>query len=128
MKDRTMLQFDYEEVRDRAITGVLGECAGPAGWWSIAIVLDDRALLLRVDDNTDELAVYHEAAPRPKDGWVPVPDIADVIGARLGWCWVGRNYLGYLDMLTLSLSGLEPSLCFVGMASTVKISRIARAA
>ncbi|RYD62414.1 MAG: hypothetical protein EOP83_14660 [Verrucomicrobiaceae bacterium] len=125
MNDRTMLQFDYEEVHDLAVTNVLGECAGLAGWWSIAIVLGVQALVIRVDRDTDELSVSLEPAPT-SGGWITVPELLDAIGASLGWCWVGRNYLGYLDMFTLSLSGLEPQLCFVGEASGVNISRIAR--
>jgi hypothetical protein len=126
MNDRTMLQFDYEEVNGLTVTNVLGECAGLAGWWSIAVIVGAQALIIRVDQDTDELSVSLE--PAPTDGWMPVPELLYAIGASLGWCWVGRNYLGYLDMFTLSLSGLQPQLCFVGEASGVSISRIANVA
>jgi hypothetical protein len=124
MIDRTMLQFDYDEAHGRRTTAVLGRREGAAGWQEIAVVIKGHALMLRVDPDTDELAVELEAAPETTDGWLAVADLSDFVGSELGWCWVGRNYLGYLDMFTLSFFGLEPQVCFVGEAATIRIRRI----
>lgn len=127
MADRTMLLFDYEKARAQVVTAVLGLEDGPAGWQSIAIVTSERAILIRLDADTDELTVSSEPAPDVGKGWSPIDALASAIRSELGWCWVGRNYLGYLDMFTLSFSGLEPQVCFVGEASNVTVRRIAAA-
>jgi len=124
MVDRTMLQFDYDQAHGHAAIAVLGRRDGAVGWQSIAIVIDDRALMLRVHPDTDEIAVALEAAPDVHSGWLAVTELSDFVGSVVGWCWVGRNYLGYLDMFTLSFSGLVPQVCFTGEAATITIRRI----
>ncbi|MFV0624284.1 DUF6334 family protein [Sphingomonas sp. ac-8] len=124
MADRTMLQFDYDKAHGQVATAVLGRRDGAAGWHGVAVVIEDRALVLRVDADTDEIAVELEAAPDVNSGWQAVAELSDFVGSELGWCWVGRNYRGYLDMFTLSFSGLEPQLCFTGEAATISIRRI----
>ncbi|WP_419724227.1 DUF6334 family protein [Sphingomonas sp. HT-1] len=124
MADRTMLQFDYEEVHGRTVSGVVGRRDGPAGWDSIALVVEHRAVVLRVDPDTDEVVVTLEDASDLASGWIEVAEIADAIGSTLGWCWIGRNYRGYLDMFTLSSSGIDPQICFLGEASTLTIKHI----
>jgi hypothetical protein len=124
MTDRTMLQFDYEEVHGRTVSAVVGRRDGPAGWVSIAIVIENRAVVLRVDPNTDEVVVDLEDASDLASDWVEVAEIAHAIGSELGWCWIGRNYLGYLDMFTLSFRGIDPQICFIGEASTITIKHI----
>lgn len=128
MANRTMLQFDYEDALGQTVTALLGKRDGPAGWMSIAVVIGERALLLQVDPDTDEISVGLEDAPNSKDGWVSVPGLDYAIGSALGWCWIGRNYLGYLDMLTLSFSGLDPQVCFICEAASLNIRRIGPAA
>ena len=124
MADRTMFQFDYDDVHGQVVTAVLGRRDGAAGWQDVAVVIGERALVLRVDPDTDEIAVELEAGPKANSGWLAVAELSDFVGSELGWCWVGRNYRGYLDMFTLSFSGLEPQVCFIGEAATVSISRI----
>jgi hypothetical protein len=124
MSNRTMLQFDYDEAHGQVVTAVLGRRDGAAGWQDVAVVIGDRALVLRVDADTDEIAVELGAAPDVKSDWQAVPELSDLVGSELGWCWVGRNYRGYLDMFTLSFSRLEPQLCFTGEAATISIRRI----
>ncbi len=124
MADRTMLQFDYEEVHGRTVSGVVGRRDGPAGWDSIAFVVEHRAVVLRVDPDTDEVVVTLEDASDLASGWIEVAEVADAIGSTLGWCWIGRNYRGYLDMFTLSFSGIDPQICFLGEASTLTIKHI----
>lgn len=124
MANRTMLQFDYEEVHGRTVSGVMGRRDGPAGWDSIAFEIEDRAIVLRVDPDTDEVVVTLDQVPDLASGWIEVPELADAIGSALGWSWIGRNYRGYLDMFTLSFSGIDPQICFLGEASTLKIKHI----
>jgi len=127
MAERTMLQFDYEEAHGHVATAVLGRRDGAAGWQAVAVVINDRALMLRVDKDTDEIAVELGAAPNEDSGWQAIAELSDFVGSELGWCWVGRNYRGYLDMFTLSFSGLEPQLCFTSEAAVITIRRILRA-
>lgn len=127
MSDRTMLQFDYEVVDGKVVTAVLGFSDVLLGWESIAIVTSEGALLIRVDQDTDELMVNLEPAPDEGKLWHPVPDLASAVGLKLGWCWVGRNYRGYLDMFTVSFSDLDPQVCFIGEASQIRIKQIVTA-
>lgn len=123
MAYHTMLRFDYDEVHGQIATALLGRRDGAAGWRDVAVVLGDRAVMVRVDVDTDEIAVELEVAPGVDDGWQAIPELSDYVGTELGWCWLGRNYRGYLDMFTLSFSGLEPQVCFVGEAAIVSIKR-----
>lgn len=124
MADRTMLQFNYDDAHGQMATAVLGRRDGAAGWQDVAVAIGDRALMLRVDPDTDELAVELAATPEVNSDWLAVAELSDFVGSELGWCWVGRNYRGYLDMFTLSFSGLEPQLCFTSEAATISIRRI----
>jgi len=124
MGDRTMLQFDYEEVHGQTVTKVLGRRDRPAGWESIALIVEDRAVVLRVDPDTDELIVTLEDASHLASHRAEVEELSEFVGSALGWCWIGRNYRGYLDMFTLSFSGIEPQICFVGEASMLTIRHI----
>ena len=124
MADRTMLQFDYEEVLGRTVTAVLGSTDGSARWTSVAIVFNELALILEVNTDTDEISVNLRAAPTESRAWVPVAGLGYAVGSPLGWCWMGRNYLGYLDMFTLSFDALQPQVCFVGEASRLTIRAI----
>lgn len=124
MADRKMLQFDYEDVHERTVSGVVGRRDGPTGWNSIAFVIENRAVVLRADPNTDEVVVTLEDASNLQSDWIEVAETAVAVGSALGWCWIGRNYRGYLDMFTLSFSGIDPQICFLGEASTRTIKHI----
>lgn len=128
MADHTMLQFDYDEVHGQIATALVGRRDGAAGWQDVAVVIRDRAVMLRVDVDTDEIAVKLEVAPDVDDGWQAIPELSNYVGTELGWCWVGRNYRGYLDMFTLSFSGLTPQVCFIVEAATISVRRIQPAA
>jgi hypothetical protein len=123
MTDQTMLQFDYETVEGETVTAVLGQADGKGSWWSVAILLGSRALVLRVDEDSDQISVALEAPPEGAD-WTPLEQMQVAIGSALGWCWIGRNYRGYLDMFTVSFSGLEPQFLFIGMASALKLRHV----
>ncbi|WP_172274680.1 DUF6334 family protein [Caulobacter sp. RHG1] len=119
-----MLQFDYEAIDGEAITAVVGRADGVDGRWSVvSIVLGARALVLRVDPDSDEISATLEAAPGGAE-WIPIAPMQAVVGTALGWCWVGRNYRGYLDTFILSCSDLEPQFLFIGMASAIHLRRI----
>jgi hypothetical protein len=127
MVDQTMLQFDYDLARGRVVTAVLGSDAGSGALDSLAVVTAESALVLRVHPDTDELIVDFEPAPVLGGQWRAVDELSSIKGSELGWCWVGRNYLGYLDMFTLSFSGLDPQYCFMGEASNITIRRLSPA-
>lgn len=123
MTDQTMLQFDYEMIEGETVTAVLGQADGNGNWWSVAILLGSRALVLRVDADSDQISVVLEVAPEGAD-WPPVEPMRLAVGSTLGWCWIGRNYRGYLDMFAVSFSDLEPQFLFISMASALKLHRV----
>jgi hypothetical protein len=122
MQDRTMLQFDYEDAEGAIITAVLGEPQGRS-WWRIAVQLGERMLLLNVDEDTDQIEATLEPAAVGGD-WRPVDALGSIVGRSLGWCWVGRNSQGYLDMFCLGFDGIEPEVLFLAEASTIRLKRI----
>lgn len=88
-----MLQFDYDEVHGQTVTGIVGSRCESGRWEAIAVLVEDRSVVLRVDPATDEVIVTLEQA-RDANGWDAVTEIPDVAGSELGWCWVGRNFRG----------------------------------
>ena len=119
----TMLQFDYDTVDGETVTAVLGQPEDDRSWRSVAIVIGSRALVLSVDNDSDQIFVDLKASPDGPE-WVAVEPMKMAVGSLLGWCWIGRNYRGYLDMFTVSFSDLEPQFLFFGMASTLHLRRI----
>jgi hypothetical protein len=128
--DFAMLRFDWEAALDREIVAVRGLeerviSDGGLTWTSIAFDLADAVVVLRVDEDTDQIIVTLEAI-EPTDGgtqWVSVAALHSVVGRRFGWCWVSCNSQGYLDAFTVSVDGIEPNLMFVGVASTLECRR-----
>jgi len=126
MTGREMLQFDWEEVEGEAISSVVGHFENsPEGagvrLWSIAFVLTSGAVILSVDNDSDEITVRRE--PSVAGGgqpWLEVEALSGLIGRKLGWCWIGRSYRGYLDTFTLALDGVDPSFMFVAEASALQ--------
>ena len=121
----SMLQFDWSLVEDRTIAAIYGEHHAGHGWWSIAICVGDRAVILRVDEDTDQIIVTYEFQPQPGEVWKPIAYFDDWIGKRLSWCWVSRNSQGYLDMFTISLSDIDPAFAFVAAASSLTCRKLA---
>lgn len=127
--DRTMLRFDWEEVLGSTVEAVTAAAArathdGNLICDEIAIIVAGRAVVLRVDDETDEVIVSLESS----DGfgaWPPLAQFREMVGQPLGWCWAGRNYLGYLDTFLLAVDGIDPNYVFTGMASSLNCGRIA---
>lgn len=118
----SVLQFDWEAVAHGSISAVLGRneralADGSLAWDALAFVIGDRAVVLKVNADTDEILVAHEATPKPDD-WQAVAPLADVIGKPLGWSWVGFNHRGYPDSFGLALGdvvpdALQPRLMFL---------------
>lgn len=125
----TMLQFDWEEVDGAAVSAVIakGESRlndGALICDEIAFMLGGRAVVLRVNPDTDEVTVSLEVLEVNKIGWRPLDQLKEIVSHELGWCWEGRDYRGYLDTFTLAFNGIQPAYCFVGVASTLHISQL----
>jgi len=119
-----MLRFDWSAVEGQVITAVFGEHDVGHSWWAIAICIGCSAVVLRVNEDTDEIIVTHEPRPQPGADWKPVTGFEDWIGKHLSWCWVSRNSQGYLDMFTVALSDIGPSFAFVAAASSLTCRRL----
>lgn len=125
----TMLQFDWDEVDGELIAAVVAKGArglsdGSLSCDEVAFVLGERAVVLRVNDDTDEVIVSLESIKAEASDWKPLDQIGEIVSHRIGWCWIGRNYLGYLDMFTIAVDGLDPAYSFIGIASTLQCTRI----
>lgn len=123
-----MLQFDWEDVDGQPILGIVGRSSNPLDdgvmrWTAIAFIMGDQAVIITVDSDTDELCVGLDAPPTG-DTWAPIEQLADNLGKELGWCWIGRNYRGYLDSFTVAFSGIDPECTFIGLGTTIVIKRL----
>ncbi|MDO9338618.1 MAG: DUF6334 family protein [Caulobacter sp.] len=117
-----MLQFDYQDAGGGVITAVFGEPQG-RNWWRVAIHIGERMLLLSVDEDTDQIEATLEPVAVGGD-WRPIHALDPIVGRSLGWCWVGRNSQGYLDMFSLGFDGIEPEVLFLAEASALRLKRI----
>jgi hypothetical protein len=130
MTERTMLQFDWELVEEQTVSGVLGQSAGMTNdgnsrWWAVAFVLGETAVILRVDEDTDEIIVSHETLTDEVEmPWRAIVGLAEVVGRKLGWCWICRNYRGYLDGFIMSFEGIEPNWMFLAAASALYCKKL----
>jgi hypothetical protein len=89
----------------------------------IALVLETKAVTIRVNQDTDELIVSLEDYAICH-GLMPLEPLGDVVSRTLGWCWVGRNYRGYLDTFTIGIDGIDPAYSFTGAGSSIQCGRI----
>ena len=126
----TTLPFDWEKIEQEPITAVLARGAmrltnGDLACDAIALVLGSRAVVLRVNLDTDEVMVSLENAFAPEgQDWRPLEQLAEIVTRTLGWCRLARNYRGYVDTFTLGLDGIDPSFSFIGVGSTLWCTRI----
>lgn len=126
----TMLQFDWEEVNGANIAAVLatGSTAmndGSLACDRIALVVGAKAVVLRVNEDTDEIIVtLEEATAFAGPTWRTLDQLAEMASRSLGWCWVGQNYLGYLDTFTIALQGIDPAYSFTGAGSRLHCARL----
>lgn len=128
----TMLQFDWELVEGTVVTAVLAKEAravsdGSLQCREIAFALGSRAVILRVNDDTDEVIVTLEDF-EAGDEWLRLDPLGEIVSRTLGWCWVGRTYRGYLDTFTIALDGIDPAFSFTGVASMLQCDRVTRIA
>ena len=122
------LQFEWDSVTHLAISAIAGQNEretndGSLSWDALAFGLGDRAVVLTINADTDEIMVSHETMPEG-DEWHPVAALAHIVGQSLGWSWIGTNYRGYTDSFTLGLGdvvpdALQPRLMFLGEASSL---------
>ncbi len=128
--DVTMLQFNWESVEGRPVKAILGQnlrlMDGILAAEAIALVVEDYAVMMTVNPETDELLVCLTPTPEAV-GWASVDELKDKVGKDLGWCWVGCNYKGYFDSFTLAFNGVEPNCMFVGAASAIWIKSVVNA-
>lgn len=125
----TMLQFDWEEVEGLTVVSVLARGArglsdGSLECTEIAFRLDSSAVILRVNSDTDEVTVSLEPCDGEAAGWQMLEQLQDIVARKLGWCWIGRNYRGYLDSFTIALDGTDPAYSFTGVASALQCMRL----
>ncbi|MGD0867843.1 MAG: DUF6334 family protein, partial [Rhizomicrobium sp.] len=74
---------------------------------------------------TDEIIATLESLPLGEDTpWTEIASLSRLAGQELGWCWIGRNYRGYLDMFTISFGGIDPSWTFVAAGSELECKQI----
>lgn len=128
------LNFDYEIVNGKYVNSIIGRgsllkknkviiCD------EIVIIVEDNTIKLSVDNNTDEIiivAIKKEELDLNHNEWQSIDEIYELEDKILGWCWVGKNYLGYSDLFIISFNGIEPDLIFYGMGSQLHICRIDR--
>ena len=120
----TMLQFDFNEVIGSIVSSVTGTNPlimgdGTSRYDAIDITIERHVIQISVNHNTDEVSV--DLIPLPSLASRGLAILADIIGQPIEWCWIGRDYRGYLDMFTLSCSGITPQFSFVGAGSSVQV-------
>lgn len=124
-----MLQFDWEEVQGATVEAVVAKGArglsdGRLECEEIALVVGSSAVILRVNDDIDEVIVSLEPFGDGRAGWQTLEQLQAIVARRLGWCWEGRNYRGYLDTFTMAVDGIDPAYSFTGMASALQCMRV----
>ncbi len=122
------LRFDWEVVNGVEVRAVIGRNAlrmndGSLCWDEVAFVAGDKAVLLTVNFDTDEIIVDYSPCPQGED-WAPITPLQIVVGMPLGWCWEMSNYLGYSDGFALAFGGvlpgaLEPKMTFIAAGSAL---------
>jgi hypothetical protein len=133
MNESNVFQFNYEPVQGQRLERAEGSAPviyddGGVGYDSIRLILERCCLLMTVDDDTDEVFITLENKTEVDGGvqWRKVAFLDGYIGSEIGWLWRARNWMGYADMIALSLSGIDPKVAIVGAASKLSLYRIDR--
>jgi hypothetical protein len=118
-----MLRFDWELVHGRPISAVVGRRTDAGLWEAMALVAGSRAVLLTVNDDTDEVVVSLEDA-RETAGWKEFDALSYLVGRPFGWCWCGTNWRGYRDAFIVAFGdvvpdALDPRVMFLGEGSAL---------
>lgn len=124
VNEHTVLRFNWDVVVDQTIIGVLGKDQGACSdgsllWSAIELVLAGASVILSVTENTDEVVAYLRQSEPAQNlaSWQEINVLQDIVGCRLGWCWVSCNSQGYLDSFSIALDGIEPTHTFIAVAS-----------
>lgn len=122
------LNFDWELVDGSTVVAAIGRNERRMddeafAWDEIAIVLAENAIILSVNDDTDEVIVNLSAVPTGKD-WLDVAPLNRFVSEQLGWCWEVTNYRGYSDGFMVAFgdvlpNALHPKLTFFGEGSAI---------
>jgi hypothetical protein len=129
------LNFDFEPLRGQRVISIEGtkvrrDREGCTICDDVALSLQEISLLVSVNLDTDEIILQLSKDPgsvvEAPATWTMLEPLNDYVGRELGWCWVGRNYLGYADTLVLSFSGIEPDIALCGLASSLWFYKIRR--
>lgn len=125
------MDFDYDLIHGQAIRSVHGRGRqvtneNSVHYEDIRIAVDAHTLVLGVNLDTDEIIVSLTQDARSEPDWGDVPELQDLVGRRLGWCWEARNNQGYRDcfMLAFEDNAVVPKVCFTGLASSIEIGKI----
>ena len=125
--------IDYDTLHSQRLVSVRGRNThrmsnGSTSCDALAFCLERDVLVVTVNADTDEveLARTDLEVVSNQDTWKNVVVLGEFLGKELGWCWIGRNYRGYADTLTLSFSGLDPELSLCGEGSALSIYKLQR--
>lgn len=130
------LQFDFELIRDRRVYKIIGTGKRQNDdlsvcYENVILILDQFYLIISINNDTDEivLSIIDENKMQNCDilEHEPLEILHEFYGNELGWCWIGRNYVGYADTFMLSFSGIVPQIMMHGMASMLDIYKINKA-
>lgn len=127
---QNVLQFDYEKILGQRLAGTCGigairRSGGGTCFEILELIFDRGVLRISVTKDTDELIVsYSDVLPSSLRKGNAVAGFERYMGREIGWCWVGTNYRGYKDSVTISFSGLEPSLLLLAEGSTIGLFRV----
>lgn len=128
MAEHRTYRFDWEEVLGAVVTDILGLNSqimndGSEHWDAVAICLGEKAVLLTVDWDTDQVIASHGDMPSGA-GWAAIPSFGFAMDQPLGWSWVGINYLGYKDCFSIAFgndlsTALAPRCMFIAAGSSL---------
>jgi hypothetical protein len=91
----------------------------------LAFEFDKGTLLLRCDDDTDEIVLETTNPPARRDSSKTL--LSELIGMQIDYAWELRNHRGYMDAIQLRLTaadGREATCQFEAAASAMDIRRV----
>jgi hypothetical protein len=125
-----MLEFDYEPIQGQRLVKALGAepllCDDDTiAFDEVQLVLSSCSLRFSVDIDTDEIVCdllsQNGILREENKKWVKIKSLEKFLGSEIGWLWLSRSWLGYVDTAMLSFAGIEPNVIMMGMASKINI-------
>jgi hypothetical protein len=104
---------------------VSGQLVPQGRFHELAFEFDKGTLLLRCDDDTDEIVLETTNPPARRDGSKTL--LSELIGMQIDYAWELRNHRGYMDAIQLRLTaadGREATCQFEAAASAMDIRRV----